>query len=280
MRRTWHLLEVLHAVVYFAAETRPRYESLGLTGFWRGYFASRSAPLGLVGPDLVTSCFHSFSREMVARAVPDVWTITSPELAQQARLAVMDDALRRIWGETLDSATVYETTDLVTRALAAGSPSGRPMFEACMRQKWPEAQHLRLFWGVTSLREFRGDGHIAVLRAKNLNGAEANRLMRAVGRVPAEQQRLRGWSDDQWAAATLSLQDRGVLTRAGDVTATGRRLIEDNERATDELANVSLLALDYRQRERLNNGLKLLVQPILATGLLPFPNPMALPRVR
>ena len=45
-RRMWTLFEPIHAMTYFAAEARAAYEEAGLRGFWRGYFAGRSAPLG------------------------------------------------------------------------------------------------------------------------------------------------------------------------------------------------------------------------------------------
>lgn len=44
--------ETLHAVVSFAPEPQAAYASLGLRGYWRGYFASRSSALGpVVGTD-------------------------------------------------------------------------------------------------------------------------------------------------------------------------------------------------------------------------------------
>ena len=47
-RRMWTLFEPVHAVIYFSAEGRTAFEQAGLRGFWRGYFADRSAPLGEV----------------------------------------------------------------------------------------------------------------------------------------------------------------------------------------------------------------------------------------
>src|SRR5262249_17746670 len=44
-RRMWTLFEPIHTVTYFAAEARAAFEAAGVRGFWRGYFAGRSAPL-------------------------------------------------------------------------------------------------------------------------------------------------------------------------------------------------------------------------------------------
>jgi len=51
-RSMWTLFEPIHAVIYFAPEARSAYERAGLRGFWRGYFASRAAPLGAADPAL------------------------------------------------------------------------------------------------------------------------------------------------------------------------------------------------------------------------------------
>jgi len=75
VRRLGVLVESIHAVVYFAPEPQSAYAQLGLKGYWRGYFASRAAPLGATGPQLVTALFAGFSPAMVARALPEVWTI-------------------------------------------------------------------------------------------------------------------------------------------------------------------------------------------------------------
>ncbi len=72
VRQLGQLIETVHAVVYFAPEPRERYSNLGLRGYWRGYFASRAAALGAVGPEIVTALFAGFAPAMVARAIPSV----------------------------------------------------------------------------------------------------------------------------------------------------------------------------------------------------------------
>ena len=48
-RRLHHRLETIHAVTYFAGESRQAATDIGLKGFWMGYFGFRAAPLGPVG---------------------------------------------------------------------------------------------------------------------------------------------------------------------------------------------------------------------------------------
>jgi hypothetical protein len=41
---------------------------MGFIGFWRGYFAARSAPLGQVPVEMVTALFYNFSAERSPRS--------------------------------------------------------------------------------------------------------------------------------------------------------------------------------------------------------------------
>src|SRR6187431_949847 len=84
-RKLWGLFEPLHSVTYFAPQCRSAFEEAGLRGFWRGYFAGRSAPLGPVGPGPVIAAFYGFAPAMVTRALPDVWTRITPQAALDAR---------------------------------------------------------------------------------------------------------------------------------------------------------------------------------------------------
>jgi hypothetical protein len=86
-RQLWTLFEPVHAVTYFSPEARSAFEGAGLRGFWRGYFAGRAAPLGMIGAAPVTAAFFSFAPPMVARAIPAVWELIAPEEAVAVRSA-------------------------------------------------------------------------------------------------------------------------------------------------------------------------------------------------
>ena len=49
-----------------------------------GYFAGRAAPLGAVGPEVVTALFYNFAPSRVARALPDAWGFAPPAAALSA----------------------------------------------------------------------------------------------------------------------------------------------------------------------------------------------------
>src|SRR6266571_4394705 len=97
-RRMWRLFEPVHTVTYFAAEALDAFTGAGLRGFWRGYFAGRAAPLGPVGAAPVTASFFNFAPPMVARALPGVWELITPQDALAVRSAGAVAALRRLAG--------------------------------------------------------------------------------------------------------------------------------------------------------------------------------------
>ena len=95
-RRLWQRLELIHAVTYFSPEAIGALRDAGYKGFWMGYFAGRAAPLGPVGPAVVTALFYNFAPSRVARALPDAWGFAPPDAALAARLGGSVAALRRV----------------------------------------------------------------------------------------------------------------------------------------------------------------------------------------
>ena len=68
-RKMWRTLEPYHGLIYFAPEATAAYEALGVEGF-RGYFASRAAPMGPVPAEVVIATFFNFNPEVVRDAIP------------------------------------------------------------------------------------------------------------------------------------------------------------------------------------------------------------------
>ncbi|HJU01185.1 MAG TPA: hypothetical protein VJ966_08275, partial [Actinomycetes bacterium] len=101
-RRMWQALETLHMTVYWAPEPPEAYRRAGLRGGWMGYFASRSAAMGPVPPEVVMATFYNFHPRMVRRAIPDAWGFASPERVLAARREGADAALRRLLGPWAD----------------------------------------------------------------------------------------------------------------------------------------------------------------------------------
>jgi hypothetical protein len=244
-RKTWRTLEPIHGMIYFVPEARERYAALGLPGRRMGYFASRSAPLGPVPAEAVIATFFNFNPDLVRRSIPAAWDIAAPDRILDARLESADAALRRAFGDQLESPELVETAQLARRAAesACAHPEGRPLFaaHASLQWPWPTEPHLVLWHAQTLLREFRGDAHVAALLTEGLSGIEALVTHAASGDVPADVLRIsRAWSEDDWAAAVDGLRARGVVA-AGEgeelaFTDAGRALRQRVEDRTDALS--------------------------------------------
>ncbi|MEV1116267.1 hypothetical protein AB0I91_14440 [Actinosynnema sp. NPDC049800] len=230
-RDLWVRFETYHDVTYFSPESRAVTDALGCKGGWMGYFGQRAAPLGAASPEVVTAAFYSFHPRMVARALPDAWHVASPARFLEARLEGVDRALRRML-ETLD---VAEAADLAGQAAEAAPTAGRVLAAANGVLPTPDEPHLALWQACTTLRESRGDGHIAALVAADLAPCETLVLFSAdKGLDPAYMRTARGWSEEEWREAEATLTERGLFD--GGLTPAGRALREDVERRTDEAA--------------------------------------------
>jgi hypothetical protein len=243
-RKVRHTTEPYHGMIYFVPEAAERYEALGVKGF-AGYFGSRAAAMGEVTAATVTATFFNFRPQLVEDAIPACWAAAPPERWWEARLSAVDIALRRILGD--DHATAPETrraADLVVTAGQSARTDGRPLAAAHLAQAIPEEPHLALWWGLTVLREHRGDGHISALVDAELSGCEALVLHAASGEVPrAALQGTRAWTDDEWAAAVDALARRELVDADGAFTEAGRELRDRIEDRTDHLARQPLEAI-------------------------------------
>jgi hypothetical protein len=253
-RKAHRTLEPLHVVSYFAPEPTERYAALGVAGGMRGYFASRSAPLGQVPADVVVATFYNFSPRLVAKAIPSVWEQTSPAAILDARYAATSDVYRRMLGEdVLNSEEMAEAASLAREATTVLSIEGRPLFAAHAALAWPEPAHLQLFHAQTLLREHRGDAHIAALVLAGLDSVEALVTYVPMGRGMSEDmvRATRGWSDEEWDAAVARAQDRGLLDADRGHTAAGATQRETIEQQTDEAAAAPYLHLGLERTDRL-----------------------------
>jgi|SRR5580658_1941603 hypothetical protein len=272
-RRIWTLVEPVHAVTYFSPEAKSAFEDAGLRGFWRGYFAGRSAPLGAVTAAPVIASFYNFAPSMVTRALPAVWELISPEQALATRAAGATAALRRLLADT--HADVALAADLLMTALAGLNCSGRVLASANAALPVPDEPVARLWHAATLLREHRGDGHFAALLAADIDGCEVLALQAPAKLQRALLQPLRGWTDDEWAAAVARLARRGLLTSEGEATPDGTALLDAVERTTD------LAAARPWPDGALAAELTAAITPIsmACAADLPYPNPIGVPAV-
>ena len=247
-RKTWRTLEPLHGMIYFVPEAAEAYARVGISGR-TGYFASRAAPMGAVPAEVVVSTFFNFNPDLVQAAIPAAWAMATPDQLVTARFAAVDAAFQRILGDAIVRSEEMERAARLARVVADAAcrrVEGRPLAAGHADVPWPSEPHLALWHAQSVLREYRGDGHIALLVVHGLSGIESLVTHAAAGDLPAHLlQSTRGWSDDSWRAATDALRERGWLERGEqlrftDWGAAQRQAIEDG---TDELAAAPYAAL-------------------------------------
>ncbi len=249
-RKTWRTVEPLHGMVYFAPEAASAYRHLGLAG-QSGYFASRSAPMGAVTAGTVVATFFNFRPSLVHESMEGVWDTVTPGAVLDARRTVASAALRRMLGDAAHSEDVSAAAELARQAALAACeyPEGRPLFAGHAGLDWPEDPLEVLWHAQTLLREFRGDGHIALLVEHGLDGLEALVMHEATGEVPVAFLRAtRGWDDDEWEAAAERLRDRGWLRPDGTpehmaLSEEGSAVRSAIEEATDRLSVAAYAAI-------------------------------------
>jgi hypothetical protein len=247
-RKTWRTLEPLHGMIYFVPEATDAYARLGITGR-AGYFASRAAPMGAVAADLVVATFFNFNPDLVRAAIPRAWETATPHALVTARLEAVDGAFHRVLGkEVLESPSMTRAAEMARRlAEDAGTRvEGRPLCAGHADLPWPDVPHLALWHAQSILREYRGDGHVALLLTHGLSGIDALVTHAAAGDAPLGVLRAtRGWSDEQWHTAVRSLQGRGWLTEGDELAFTewGAARRQEIEEQTDALAAAPYTAL-------------------------------------
>ena len=279
-RRMWSLFEPIHAISYFAPQARSAFEAAGLRGFWRGYFAGRSAPLGAVGAGPIIAAYFGFAPRMVTRALPDVWTRITPAAALDARLSGAVESLRCAL-DGVDEAAIIEAGELLRAAALAVEPAGRVLGAANADLPWPTGDPLEVLWhAATVLREHRGDGHVAALLVAGLDGCESL-VWRASLVEPASARAMfqpaRGWNDEEWEAAAGRLAARGWLAEDGTATPAARQAYADAEAITDRLASGPWDNLGEKGTGRCRELLTAMAARV--RSYLPQPNPIGLTEV-
>lgn len=278
-RRLWTLLEPIHAVAYFTPQARQAMETAGYRGFWRGYFAGRAAPLGSVSAAPVIAMFYGFAPSMVQRALPSVWHLAPPPEALTARRTGAVAALTEVLSAEASSADldrVAAITDRLRRAVGGADVGGRPLGAANAALPWPDEPVDALWHGATVIRELRGDGHTAALLTAGITGLEALVLRAGHDLDRSLLQPARGWTDQEWDAASDRLGSRGLLDSDARLTRRGSALLDAVETVTDQLAAGPWQSLDH---EALSDLVDLL-NPVshAAVTLLPDRTPIGVLR--
>jgi hypothetical protein len=234
----YDLVEPIGLVPYLADGADEALMSLGLRNQWDAYFAGRAAPLGETVPaEVVHAVFYNFAPGEVARHIPQVWGLTTPEAALAARERGCVAALRRILGELADGPGVAHAGDLLLSAATSAPVQGRALFAALRALPVPQEPVARLWHAATLLREHRGDGHTVALVAEGIGGTEAHVLHTLSEGTPAHEfGRVHHLPAAQLTAVIDGMRARGLVGTDGWLTAAGRATKERVEALTDRLA--------------------------------------------
>lgn len=266
-RRMFRLVEPIGVVTYQAPEPTDALMALGLPNVWDAYFAGRAAALGPVPAEVVHAAFYSFADGEVARHVPRVWDLITPEAAIAARQQGSVAALRRILGEVAETTEVELAARLLTKAATSASTEGRVMYAAVRTLPLPDEPLARLWHAATLLREHRGDGHVAALLSAGIGGTEAHVLHALAEGTPAEKfGRVHHLPATRLAAVVDGMRARGLIDEPGWLSDAGRTTKARIEDLTDELAAPAYDALEPDELDQLAAALGPIAARLDAVG--------------
>lgn len=270
----WQVTEPIHAVTYFAPASHEALRATGLKGTWMCYFAGRASPMGAVPAAVVEATFYNFAPRLVRRAIPDAWTFAAPSDVLAARY----DGVRRALEAHVADAPLKRISALIEAACDSLTCDGRVLAAANAALTLPDDPIAAMWQQVTTLREHRGDGHLAALITAGLSGLDAHLVLVGAGVIPrAVLQGARGYTDSEWDAGIAQLAGRGLLDDDGTLSAEGRRLHSEIEHATDRAAVAPWARLDADDLDELAGLLEPITASISAAGVIPRLNPMGLP---
>jgi hypothetical protein len=268
VRRLFELVEPVAVVTYMADEPTEAVMALGLRNVWDAYFAGRAAPLGRDVPAAVVhALFYNFAEGEVARHIPRVWDMVTPEAASAARQQGSVAALRRILGDLADTPGIARAGELVTKAGTSARTDGRALYAAVRTLPLPTEPLARLWHGANLLREHRGDGHVAALVTMGISGTESHVLHALSEGMPAESfGRVSHLPRAQLAAVVGGMRTRGLIGADGWLTTAGRQTKDRVESLTDELAAPAYDILEPDELDQLVEDLEPLASVLIAAG--------------
>jgi hypothetical protein len=271
-RALWTLFEPIHAVTYFSEQSRDALAAIGLTRYWDGYFAGRSAPVGALAGPPVTAMFSGFAPFLVNRALPAVWSVITPAQAIEARYVGAAATLRAI---VPDEAVVSAAADALVPLVANLDTIGRPLAAGFAALPLEDDPYRRLWQVAGTLREHRGDGHVAALVTLEIGGITTLLLRAGVDLDSESMRKARGWSEEEWAAEATRLHQRGLLGEDRRITPAGAALLDRAETITNRLAVGPIDGLDDDAVRAV--GAALYPVATAVSSLFPYPNPIGMP---
>ncbi|MDH3705458.1 MAG: hypothetical protein OES57_05290 [Acidimicrobiia bacterium] len=214
--------------IYWDPPAIERYAALGVPDGLGWYVASRAAPLGDAGDQVVTAAFYSINPDFVAMGLDLCRSHTTFAATAAVRDRAVVEGLRTHVPEICDELAAMGPA--LWAAADSLTPAGRVLFAA--HRQWPRPDDpLASAWlAVNCIREWRGDTHWAIQISEDLGEVAVGILDGAWrGYEDGWLPRSRGADDDAIAAGLAELEARG-LAEQGAVTEAGiahRASLED-----------------------------------------------------
>lgn len=266
-RRLYGLTEPIAMVPYAAPEPTAEVMALGYRNYWDTYFAGRAAPLGQVPAEVVHAIFYNFADGEVARHIPHVWDIATPDAVLAARERGCAAAVRRILADQADSPGVARAADLASKAATSAPIEGRALYAGLRTLPIPDEPVARLWHAANLLREHRGDGHIAALVSEGIGGLESRALHAVAQGMPAEKfGRIHHLPPAKLTEVADGMRAGGLIDDAGQITEDGRATKERVEALTDNLAAPAYGVLTPTELDQLIADLEPLAAALDAVG--------------
>ncbi|HEX4441933.1 MAG TPA: hypothetical protein VHZ81_00035 [Galbitalea sp.] len=271
-RALWTLFEPVHASTYFSTEAREALAAIGLTRYWDGYFAGRSAPMGALSGAPVVAMFSGFAPFLVDRALPAVWSVATPEQVIEARYVGAAATLRAI---IPDEKVIAVAADALTPLVVDLDTIGRPLSAAYAALPLEDDPYRRLWQVAGTLREHRGDGHVIALVSLGISGLTTLVLRAGVDLDATSMKKARGWTDEEWDVEAERLVERGLLTPDRRISPAGAHLLDQAEGLTNRLAIGPLASLSHDDIRAVATKLHPIASAV--ASLFPYPNPIGMP---
>jgi hypothetical protein len=229
------------AAAWFMPEASTGYEGIPLAPA-AASLASRAACLGPIRPEAVAALFAPINPSVVARAIEEAWSVTTPEELLDARLRCSAAHLERVLGPEPDG--LGRAVELLAPAATAGTPEGHPVYAALRALGWPGTPIGDLWRACDLVRERRGDSHRNAWVAAGFDPVEINVLTELwrgvpVGSVTTNQM---GWSQADCDLAVDRLRAARLVDDEG-LTDAGRTARDELELATDHQEHAIVLTL-------------------------------------
>jgi hypothetical protein len=223
-------LEPVAAHAFWSRATRQAMAELGLSGT-SAYVRGRAAVLGAAAAPVVVAAFAWFEPGRIESAYQDGPAELTPAQISRARSTVTGASLRAVRPD----ADVTWLAGRLTAATAAGASPGRCLFSARRAQAPPSDPFERLGWAAETLRDHRGDSHIAAAAVAGVGAVEMNILTElALGGELGRYTATRGWDPAAIEEADQALRGRGWLS-GGELTAAGQEARRSIESDTDRM---------------------------------------------